>query len=608
ADLDHPHIARIFDGGATQGTLPFFVMEYVEGEPFDVACAKLTLEERLELFQKVCGAVHHAHRSLIVHRDLKPGNILVTADGEPKLLDFGIAKPLDRERESSKEHGRTDPGPMTIAFASPEQLAGGPITIGTDIYSLGVLLYRVLSGQHPHHTPNISTRELIRAIGYEVPNPPSRVAETEEAHRRLAGDLDAIALKTLSKRPEDRYDSAAQLAEEIQLHLDDLPIRAWRGTWFGRLRKSARRNKLAVAASVFLLTFSLSVTVLWRHAIQQKTEAEQARAQAERTRGFIVDFFKAVEPDRSPGPGVDLKKILDSGRSTLEKALQDEPQIRADLLGTLATIYHALALWDDAMHLQEQAVEHRRAQRPRDTRKLAVDLNNLAITLHARREHGRAEALLRESLPLWNELGDPFELNVLASLGATLIGQDKVQEAIEIYEQALERSRSSAPTGHPKIASIYYGLGAAHKRLENHAEAEQYLVGALDAYQRDPDAKVSRIAQVHSALGEVLHTLQRFTEARAHLEQALDSRQRLFGDRHLGTAASQRKLALLLIDEGELEAAESLLKQAGDTYSALHNEGGAAEVRRARDRVSEISSRRGSEAEPGTMAAVFGPS
>ena len=608
ADPEHPHIARIFDGGATHSTLPFFVMEYVDGEPLDRACAELSFYQRLKLFQKVCFAVHHAHRNLIVHRDLKPSNILVTAGGEPKLLDFGIAKLLREEGSQKPRKGeRSGLGPMTIAFASPEQLSGDPITISTDIYSLGVLLYTILSGHHPHHDPKHSTADLVHAILCETPAPPSALAAPGTS-RRLVGDLDAILLKTLRKNPEDRYDSAAQLAEEIQLHLEDLPIRAWQGTWLGRLRKSARRNKLALAATVFLLGFSTTISVLWRHAVNQQAEAEQAQARAERaqtraerTHEFILEFFKSIEPDRSPGPGVDLQKLLDNGRHKLEKGLREEPEVRADLLCTLAMVYHALALHDEALELQEEAIAHRRHFQPPEPRKLAVDLTNLANSYYSRKEYERAEEILREALMLWHQLGDPYELNALANLATALIWQDKTQEALNVYDQALERSSELNLESEPNTAAIFYGLGATYKRLGDEATAEPHLRQALSIYSSHPETKPYRRAQVLSSLGEVLYHQGRHSEARPFLEEALTTRLEWFGVQHPKTAASQRKLALLLANLGEYETAEDLLNQAHTTYSSLQDVSGVAEVREARNHLAKRANRQvvGAEKETG---------
>ncbi|XP_028517274.1 uncharacterized protein LOC114575849, partial [Exaiptasia diaphana] len=297
-------------------------MEYVEGIPLDEACAALSLEKRLKLFQEVCAAVHYAHRNLIVHRDLKPSNILVTADGRPKLLDFGIAEVLSHS--SNAPRPPSSHGPLTIAYASPEQLNGERVTIGTDIYSLGVLLYKILSDYHPYHHHGITKTELTRRICELDPPAPSVRADPSIA-ARLRGDLDALTLKALRKDPEQRYGSAAQLADDIQLHLEDLPIRAWPGTWSVRARKRFRRHKAALLVATLLLGFSVTTTVLWRDAVEQRFQADRARIQAERTRDFILEFFKSVDPTQGPTRNrtgsdplslerIQLKEMLDSGR------------------------------------------------------------------------------------------------------------------------------------------------------------------------------------------------------------------------------------------------------------------------------------------------------
>lgn len=577
ASLEHPHIARILDGGTTTSSLPFFVMEYVEGEPLDRACLELPLRQRLKLFQKVCWAVHYAHQKLIVHRDLKPGNILVTADGAPKLLDFGIAELLG-SRPGDDGDGDGSPGDrsMTLAYASPEQLAGGPVTTATDIYSLGILLYQVLSGQHPYRFGGVLDRPLARDGGDETTAPPSQKA-TPEVARRLVGDLDAITAKTLHADPGERYDSAAQVAEEIQRHLDDLPVMAWRGSWFYRARKSARRHKLGFATALLVLSFTVSVTVLWRHAVAQRAEAERALVRAERTKEFIVDFFDSVEPNRNPGTQVDLRAVLEQGRRELTESLHQEPEIRADLLGTLGVVYNALALYDEALELKEEAVRSRREADPRSRRELATDLNNLASTYYGRADYGAAEETFRQALAMWQELGDADEVTVASNLAASLVRQGRVEDALPLYRQALGRAMThgSDPL---KMAGIHYGLGAAYRQMEDFPKAEKHLLQALETYRQHPDSKPSRIAQVQSSLGQVLHARGRALEARPLLEQALESRRRLFGDPHPMVAASETNLADLLLDLGQLEAAEVLLASASGTCYALRDEERLAKV------------------------------
>ena len=262
AQLDHPNIARLIDGGTTDDGLPYFVMEYVKGEPITAYCEahELKLSERLELFRKVCAAVTYAHQNLVVHRDLKPSNILVTEEGEPKLLDFGIAKLLSADDEMLTQ---TAPGlrAMTPDYASPEQIKGGKITTASDVYSLGVLLYEILTGQRPYRLKTRTAEEISRAITEQEPERPSTSAAAASTNRNsqidirksLRGDLDNIVLMALRKEPERRYSSVAQFSADIRHHLEGRPVIAHKDTFKYRATKFIRRNTIAMAAAALLL-------------------------------------------------------------------------------------------------------------------------------------------------------------------------------------------------------------------------------------------------------------------------------------------------------------------------------------------------------------------
>lgn len=306
ASLNHPYIAKLFDGDTTNDGQPYFVMELVEGKPVRKFCddERLSIEERLKLFLHVCAAVSYAHRNLIVHRDLKPSNILVTSDGTPKLLDFGIAKILS---PNAAEETHTNARAMTPEYASPEQVRGEPITTASDIYSLGVILYELLTGHRPYSLEGRSESEAARIIGEHEPEKPSfivararKVANTGGAqmsvmtperasltrdllpvalHRRLRGDLDNIALKALCKEPARRYASVEQFSEDIERHLAGLPVRARKDTFKYRASKFIQRNRVGVAASALVLLTLIGgiVATLWQaHTARvERTRAEQ---------------------------------------------------------------------------------------------------------------------------------------------------------------------------------------------------------------------------------------------------------------------------------------------------------------------------------------------
>ena len=297
ARLEHPNIARLLDGG-TADRLPYFVMEYVEGEPIDRFCEarKLSVDECLELFRKVCSAVHFAHQNLVIHRDLKPGNILITADGTPKLLDFGIAKLLDDGLAAQAVATETGLALMTPRYASPEQIRLEPITTASDVYALGVVLYELLTGLDPYDVDTARRDEIARAICEQEPDKPSTAVRKRGAEgatdpgqlrRRLSGDLDSIVLKALRKEPHERYNSAEQLSEDIRRHLTGQPVAARVGSLGYHAGKFVRRNRLslAVAAVIFLLV-SVSA-VLWRQAVRERELGERERLGADEVVGFL---------------------------------------------------------------------------------------------------------------------------------------------------------------------------------------------------------------------------------------------------------------------------------------------------------------------------------
>ncbi len=388
ATLEHPNIARLMDGGTTEGGQPYLVMDYVDGIPINRYCdeRRLTIVDRLRLFRTVCGAVQYAHQNLIVHRDLKPANILVTADGTPKLLDFGIAKLLkpDTELENSAATA-TGIHLMTPEYASPEQVCGGPIGTSTDVYALGVVLYRLLTGFPPYRFENLSTTEVARVICEEQPARPSGIVVRAPVHahvedpasqmtaqtiaslrdsrpdrlrRRLAGDLDIIVLTALRKEVSRRYASVEQLSEDLRRHLEGLPVRARRDTVGYRTIKFIRRHRVSVgAAAVLMLTLAGGVVATAREARiadRQRREAELQRARAEHrfqdvrrlANSFLFEFDSAIAnlPGSTPARQLVVSKALEyldslAGESAGDPTLQRELATAYDKVGDVQGNY-----------------------------------------------------------------------------------------------------------------------------------------------------------------------------------------------------------------------------------------------------------------------------
>ena len=413
ASLRHPNIAHLLDGGSTGNGQPFIALEYVEGERIDRWCQArgLPLRERVALFLKVCAAVEHAHQRLVIHRDLKPANILVTDAGEPKLLDFGIARLI--EEHAPAEPTGTAQRALTLAYASPEHVAGKPLTTATDVWSLGIVLYELLTGTRPHQAVE-SGHLLPDAIVSGEIRPPSNaprtgVPETDRAASavgqavgRIPADIDAIVLKALRHAPEQRYPSVAALSDDLRRFLESRPVSARRGHAMYRLRRFAWRHRWQVAAASVLLVLA-SGFLFERERQLQQVIAERGKAQA--LAGFMTELFANADPSRSRGEQITVREVLDRGAKDLRRRTDLPADTRADLLLAMADANQGLALESAAEPLFREALElKRRTGRPplelaRVQMKLAHAYAQQGRNADAIAIHRQAQALLSPDQP-----------------------------------------------------------------------------------------------------------------------------------------------------------------------------------------------------------------
>jgi serine/threonine-protein kinase len=577
ARLSHPGIARLLDGGVTEEGAPYLVLEYVEGLPLleHVRQHRLGLDARLSLFLGICRAVEHAHRSLVVHRDLKPANVLVTAEGEVKLLDFGIARLLaDGGTEARIDRTRFDERALTPEYAAPELLLGGAVTTATDVYSLGALLYELATGRRPVEVDAGSLLELERALRDQRPEPPSRRAAgstgTEAGFaRRLAGDLDAVVLKALEKRPEDRYASVAELADDLTRARSLLPVRARRLSPARRALRFVRRHRLAVAvsaAAIALVALGVAST-LWQ-ARRALREAERVR----QVKDFTLGLFESSDPDVAGGDRLTAEQILERGLERIDRDLAGQPALQADMLEVVGDVLLKLGRYDEARGPFERAVALRRAVAGESPAELGRALVRLGDAAHFRLDLDRAEALYREAAAIQGRaLGDdhPDRLATLALLGRVALDRGDAASASDQLGPLLRRSRGALGDDHPLAVEIEAALAEARLRTGDAATAERLFAHVL-AVQRSRFPEVhSEVATAENNHGAALEALGRLAAAEAAYRRALAIDERLLGPAHPGLAPDLNNLA-------------SLLTRRGRCREAVEHAGAAVGIERAR--------------------------
>lgn len=601
AQLDHPNIAHLLDGGSLPDGSAYIVMEYVEGIAIDAFCDanKLDITARLRLFQTVCAAVHSAHQNLIVHRDLKPSNILVTAAGVPKLLDFGIAKLLDDRQAANYTLAMThaDIRIMTPDHASPEQVRGQAITTASDVYVLGVLLYKLLAGSGPFVISSVRLTEIERAICEKDPPPPSHAVNVDDSQeprniaearstsakrlrRILSGDLDNIVLMAMSKEPERRYASAQQMASDIQRFLDGMPVIARSDTLSYRTAKFVRRHWLGVAAggSVAMLVMAFAVTTYMQsiriaaerdRVAQQRERAEHERARAEEVSNFLVNLFKLSDPEENRGNQVTARELLDSGAKRLQAGLKDQPVTKAALLATVGSVYDSLGQYQEAIPLLDEALQIQ--SRPQDSSRIDT-LLELGRARVGAGDFSAAEAPLQEALHLAQNNAGAASVasgHALWALGMLRFQQGQLGEAKDLYIRSLGiLQRSQAPQ--PDLSLVLGDLATVYTREQQWTLARQTYERALDLDRRVLGDDHPRIAYRLQNLALVAQYTGDLQQAEALFVDALQREERAYGDRHPETVITKANYGLLLQREGRLAEAEPLLRSALDVRLSLY--------------------------------------
>ncbi len=606
ARLDHPGIARIVDGGESDG-VPWYAMEYVDGLPLDrfVATHALPLAARLEQVRVLCAAVAYAHAHLIIHRDLKPANILVTADGQPRLLDFGIAKLLDDDAQTETR------APMTLAYAAPEQFSGAPVSAATDVYALGVILYELCCGERPHAVG--SAAALVQAVTTTDPLPPSR-RRTEASGAAAAdidSDLDTLILTALARAPDRRYPSVNELSADLERYLAGYPIRARPAPWSHHARLWLRRNRLAATLGVLAVGSLLlgSAVALWQAAAARRhaAAAELAAGTAQATTDALVRLLAQARPDEDGGAVPTIREALALGSRDLLADLADQPQVRRAVLGELTSIQNELG--DGQASIDLLATEVGRPAAP-----TATDLRLAANYAAALRTSGRLDDArpwldwLRDAVSA-RPADDAFALEVLEERlrldadagnrpgaiasatalvaavraapaasalavstalelhGSLLLEESRFRDALAPLEEA-RRLLGDDRGSRLRRARLDGLLANAYRETDQNDRADALIAESLDWHRRVLGPDHPSTLTVRMAVANHARIARRFDEAYDEISAVLAQRQRLFGPAHPAVAHCHNEMALVDYDRARYAEAAAGFARAQEIWSA----------------------------------------
>jgi len=562
ARLDHPCIARVFDGGRTKDGRPYLVMEYVEGEPIDRYCDdhEIGIGGRLRLFTTVCDAVHCAHQNLIVHRDLKPANILVSQDGRPRLLDFGVAKLLQEGRDRSARAGWR---PLTPEYASPEQVRGDSVTTASDVYALGALLYRLLCGHTPHGRESVGREEVLRAVAEEDPPPPSQRTDDRALARRLAGDLDAIALRALRQDPRDRYASAAELAADIDRHLAGEPVRARGDGLRYRLEKLVRRHPAAALLAATVVLYLAGLALAMR---VQTDRVSRERDRAERVTELLSDVLASADPTVVPGAELTVRQALDRAVERLRQHPEGaDPEVRARLMGTIAAAYNNLEDHEHAIELGSEAVDLLRGVVAPDDPLFLRSLDQLGDYYTFAWRYDEARDVLDEAMRIARGLGPARReelAQTLTTYGLALQMDGDGEGAQPYYEEALDIYRGLPAPPDSSVEATIANLGWVAHASADWERAESLFRDVLDRRiaRLGPDDHRTALSMLN--LSDVLGRQERVQEALSLATDALATMRETYPSPHTQIASALRANAQLLAQAGRLEEAAALQREA----------------------------------------------
>ncbi|MEO8231908.1 MAG: serine/threonine-protein kinase [Ignavibacteriota bacterium] len=631
AYLQHQNIARLLDGGRTLDGLPYLVMEFIDGIPITEYSTqnKLNIEERLKLFREVCTAVQYAHQNLVIHRDLKPGNILVAKNGIPKLLDFGIAKLIDEDLVDSNESlTRTGVWHLTPEYASPEQIKGEKITTASDVYSLGVLLYQILTGVQPYKISTNSHAAISKIITEEnVKKPSERVLQIIESHKQkdflnsgkysnsLKGDLDNIILKAMHKDPARRYASVEQFSEDIRRHLTGLPVIAQKDSNAYRLSKFIQRHKVGFVASVGFIVFLIAslIAIIWQAniAAAERDNAKLEAQKVESVNNFLQEMLSSVDPTEV-GKDVKVYDVLKKASDVVGTNFNGQPEIEAAVRKTIGktlvslgeydeakphlfkslslneTVYgkesfrtaeslHEIALyydWLGDLNLSDsfyvKSISIFRKDKDTPPRAIASALNDYGIIKQEQDKYQESLALLNEAYKIFVDKFGEKDRDVASTsnnLGITLDGLNRTDEAEKYYKKSLDIYLKLYGPNRPEMATLYNNLAYIYINKNNLSEAENSFKKSLELKIKTLGINHSLVGLAYINLGALQFTMKNYKSSEYNLLASIKNFKTSLNDNHVWVGLADFWYGKILIEKTLYNEAEMYIRKALAIYN-----------------------------------------
>ncbi|TDR20350.1 serine/threonine-protein kinase [Marinicella litoralis] len=643
ASLKHPNIAQLLDGGELDDNRPYMVLELVEGLPLLDYCKQnqFTLKDYLKCFLQICDAISYAHAHSVIHRDIKPSNIYVTHDGTVKLLDFGIAKFMD------KDEVKTQTLPMmTLAYSSPEQVTGSPVSTTTDVYTLGLLLYEMLTGQRAQAVKSDVPAELMHEITQLTPILPSQLIQTIDFKRsygrsQLKGDLDNLILMAVRKEPARRYQSVEAISQDIKNFLNGMPLLAAGDSHWYHAKKFVTRNPLASTLSTVLVLFMVALPLVLinnqKHlkverdkALLAQEVAQEQSTIANRTTDFLVNILESASPLANKGEAIDLDDVLASAERQLAVGLDEQPKIKATLLSKLAGIQHQLGHHDQAIKYYLSVLELHQAEGNLSGQAYAY--GQLGIMAYFADDETAAIEYQKKAMALVDDVADPKDLAWLHIRIATIDGFfrkdelviDRLQQTLEsllaqgIEDQALLGriyNEMSNVTPDKELALQYISLAAEYaealngrmhplfqvrqqnkalklKELERYAEAEAIFIENRENARKLYTEEHPNYSSVTAELGALYHDQGKYQEVKAIYAEAIDISQRVSGKKSLNYVLQINNMAYLYEDMGQFELAEPLYRESIELRQKYHS-GSPYRIASSRSNLARLLSKMG---------------